>query len=170
MSLSMYQASVPVLVQFLSGLSNVLEHGKTHALAKKIDPAVLLATRLFPDMFPLGRQVRAVTDHALVAGRLAGVELPKFSDADGTFDELHDRIAKTVDFLKGLTPAQIDGSEDKEITIPMGSGTRTFKGQALLLGFALPNFYFHTTTAYAILRHCGVEIGKRDFMGMPRPT
>jgi len=120
-------------------------------------------------MFPLVRQVRAATDHALNAGgRLAGVDLPTFSNNEATIPELKDRIAKTIDFLKGLKPAQIDGSEDKAIKITFPSGaTREFTGQSLLLTNALPNFYFHCTTAYDILRQCGIELGKRDFMGTP---
>jgi hypothetical protein len=125
--------------------------------------------RLAPDMFPLVRQVRAATDHAANAcGRLAGVELPTFSNSEATIPELKDRIAKTIDFLKALAPEQIDGREDAQIKITFPSGaTRDFTGQSLLLNNSLPNFYFHCTTAYDILRHCGVELGKRDFMGTP---
>ena len=169
MTISMYQASVPIFVQFLTGLSAVLDKAAAFAEAKKVEPSVLLSTRLSPDMFPLVRQVRAATDHAISAcGRLAGAELPTFSNSEATIPELKDRIAKTVDFLKSLKPGQIDGSEGKEIKITFPSGqTREFTGQSLLLNNALPNFYFHTTTAYDILRHCGIELGKRDFMGTP---
>lgn len=170
MPLSMYQASVPVFVQFLSALSGILDRAKAYAEARKLEPSVLLQTRLFPDMFPLVRQVRSATDHALTAGRIAGAELPKFSDNEASFEDLKERIAKTIDFLKSLKPAQIDGTEEKDITIQLGGGSRVFKGQPMLLSFAMPNFFFHTTTAYNILRHCGVEIGKRDFMGAPRPA
>jgi uncharacterized protein len=170
MTISMYQASVPVFVQTLTALSGVLDRAAAHAAARKIEPTVLLNTRLIPDMFSLARQVKATTDHALSAGRIAGVELPKLPDDESSFEALKDRIAKTVDFLKSLKPAQIDGTEDKDITIPLGREPRVFKGQALLLGFSTPNFYFHATTAYAILRSCGVDIGKRDFMGTPRPA
>ena len=130
---------------------------------------MLLNTRIAPDMFPLARQVRAATDHAINgAGRLAGAELPTFSNTEATIPELKDRIAKTIDFLKNLKPAQIDGTEGKEIKITFPSGaTREFTGQSLLLNNSLPNFYFHCTTAYDIARHCGIEIGKRDFMGTP---
>jgi hypothetical protein len=167
MTISMYQASVPVFVQFLTGLSGVLDKAAAHAEAKKIDPSVLLNMRLYPDMFPLTRQVRTATDHAINAGgRLAGAELPTFANNEASIGELKERIAKTIDFLKGLEPAAIDGSEDKEIKITFPSGaTREFTGQSFLLNQTLPNFFFHCTTAYDILRHCGVELGKRDFMG-----
>jgi uncharacterized protein len=169
MTVSMYKISAPIFVQFLTSLSTVLDKAAAFAESKKVDPAVLLSTRLAPDMFPLGRQVRAATDHAVSAcGRLAGVELPTFANSDATIPELKERIAKTIEFIKGLKPAQIDGQEDKEIKITFPSGaTREFTGQSLLLNNALPNFYFHCTTAYDILRHCGVELGKRDFMGTP---
>ena len=168
-TISMYKISVPIFVQFLTSLSAVLDKTAAYAEAKKVEPSVLLNTRLAPDMFPLGRQVRAATDHAINAGgRLAGVALPDLPNADATIPELKDRIAKTIDFLKGLKPAQIDGSEDKEIKITFPSGAvREFTGQSLLLNNSLPNFYFHCTTAYDILRHCGIELGKRDFMGTP---
>jgi hypothetical protein len=169
MTISMYKASVPVFVQFLTSLSAVLDKAAAHAEAKKVDPAVLLNTRLYPDMFPLVRQVRAATDHAINGcGRLAGAELPSFANTEASIPELKERIAKAIDFIKGLKPDQIDGTEDKEIKITFPSGaTREFVGQAFLLNQTLPNFYFHCTTAYDILRHCGVEIGKRDFMGSP---
>jgi uncharacterized protein len=169
MTISMYKASVPIFVQFLGSLSAVLDKAAAFAESKKIEPSVLLNTRLTPDMFPLLRQVRAATDHAVNAcGRLSGVELPTFSNTEATIPELKERIAKTVDFLKSLKPAQIDGSEDKEIKITFPSGAvREFSGQSLLLNNSLPNFYFHCTTAYDILRHCGVDLGKRDFIGTP---
>ena len=169
MTISMYKASVPIFVQFLTSLSALLDKAAGFAEAKKIDPSVLLNMRLAPDMFPLVRQVRAATDHAVNAcGRLAGAQLPSFSNAEVTIPELKERVAKTVDFLKSLKPGQIDGTEDKEIkfTTPAGA-VREFTGQSLLLNNSLPNFYFHCTTAYDILRHCGVELGKRDFMGTP---
>jgi len=169
MTISMYKASAPIFVQFLTSLSAVLDKAAAHAESKKIDPAVLLDTRLSPDMYPLARQVREATNHAARAcGGAAGVELPSFANTEASISELKQRIARTIDFIKGLKPAQIDGSEDKEITIKFPSGAeRKFTGQALLLNFSLPNFYFHYTTAYDILRHCGVEVGKRDFMGTP---
>jgi hypothetical protein len=169
MTISLYTVSAPIFVQFLTSLSATLDKAQAFADAKKIDPSVLLNTRLAPDMFPLGRQVRAATDHALNGcGRLAGVELPTLSTNDTSIPELKERIAKTIDFIKGLKASQIDGTEDKEIKIVFPSGaTREFTGQSLLLNNSLPNFYFHCTTAYDILRHCGVELGKRDFMGTP---
>jgi len=166
MTLSMYQASVPVFLRTLAALSGVLDKAAAHAAQRKVEPSVLLNTRLFPDMFPLVRQVQLTADFAKGAGaRLAGIDVPKFADAESTFDELKARIAKTVDFLKTLKPAQVDGSEGREITIPIGGQPQHFKGQPYLLHFALPNFFFHATTAYDILRHCGVEVGKRDFLG-----
>ena len=168
MTISMYQASAPIFVQFLTSLSAVLDKAAAHCEAKKIDPKVLLETRLYPDMFPLVRQVRAATDHAINAcGRLAGAELPALANTEASIPELKERIATTVAFIKGLEPAQIDGSEDKEIVIKFPSGERRFTGQSLLLNQSLPNFFFHATTAYDILRHGGVELGKRDFMGTP---
>jgi len=166
MTLSMYQASVPVFQRTLTALSAILDKAAAHAAQRKIEPSVLLNTRLFPDMFALVRQVQLAADFAKGTGaRLAGIEIPKFADDETTFDQLKARIAKTVDFLKTLKPAQIDGSEGRDITIPIGGQPRTFKGQPYLLHFALPNFFFHVTTAYDILRQCGVEIGKRDFIG-----
>jgi len=166
MSLSMYQASAPVFVQFLTSLSAELDKASAHAAAKKIDPAVLVAARLSPDMFALARQVQIATDHAKgAAARLSGGEVPSYPDTEATIAELQARIAKTIAFVKSVKPAQIDGSEEKKITLKIGGEDRSFTGSAYLLHFALPNFYFHTVTAYAILRHNGVEIGKRDFMG-----
>jgi hypothetical protein len=169
MSVSMFKISVPIFVQFLTALSTILEKAAAHCEAKKIEPAALLEARLSPDMFPLVRQVRAATDHAVnAAARLAGAEPLKFDNNEANFSELRERISKAVDFVKGFKAAQIDGTEDKAIKITFPSGaTRDFTGQSLLLGNSLPNFYFHCTTAYDILRHCGVEVGKRDFMGTP---
>jgi hypothetical protein len=162
----MFKASAPIFVQFLTSLSAVLDKAAAHAEAKKIEQSVLLNMRLYPDMHQLVRQVRAATDHAMSAcGRLAGVELPAFANKEESIPELKERITKAIEFIKSIKPAQIDGSEEKEITIKFSSGERKFIGQSFLLNFCLPNFYFHTTTAYDILRHCGVEVGKRDFMG-----
>ena len=166
MALSMYQASVPVFVQHLNGLSSVLDKAATWVASRKIDPAVLLATRIYPDMFPLWRQVREVTNHAVNStAKLAGVDIPKLPESETSIDELKARIAAAIAFLNTIKPAQIDGTEDKTVTMQLGPNQREFKGQALLLGHSLPNFFFHATTAYNLLRQYGVEIGKRDFMG-----
>lgn len=162
----MYQASVPVFIRMLGNLRAILEKGAAHAAAKKFDPAVLVTSRLAPDMFPLSRQVQIATDMAKgCAARLAGTEIPKWEDNEATLADLVARIDKCVAYLKGFTPAQIDGTEDKAIQLQMRTGTRDFKGQGYLLNFVLPNFYFHCTTTYALLRHNGVEIGKPDFIG-----
>jgi hypothetical protein len=170
MSISMYQASVPVFVRALENLSAILHKGAAHAEAKKIDPSVLINARLYPDMLPLSRQIQIASDHARGApARLAGQERPPMDDTETTFDQLQERIAKTIAYAKSLTPAQIDGSEEREITLQLRVGEVKLKGEPYLLGFAIPNFYFHAATAYAILRHSGVEIGKLDFLG-PLPT
>jgi uncharacterized protein len=169
MAVSMYKISVPIFVQFLTALAVVLDKAAAHCDAKKIEPSALLNARLFPDMFPLLRQVRAATDHAINAtARLAGAEPLTFANNEAGFSELRELVAKTIDYVKGFGATQIDGSEDKAIKITFPSGaTRDFTGQSLLLNNSLPNFYFHCTTAYDILRQCGVELGKRDFMGTP---
>jgi uncharacterized protein len=166
MSLSMSQASIPLFVQMLTAASGVLDKAAAHAAAKKVDPSVLLNARLYPDMFPMVRQIQIATDQAKgCIARLAGMEVPAYPDTEASFDDLKARIAKTIDFVKGVGAAKIDGTEDKTVTIPLGPQQREFKGQAYLLNFVLPNFYFHLATAYNILRHSGVEIGKRDFLG-----
>jgi hypothetical protein len=169
MPVSMYSVSIPVFMQHLNGLSGVLDKAATWAAARKVSEADLLNMRLSPDMFPLVRQVRAATDHAANAGaRLSGKELLKFANDETTLAGLKDRIAKTIEFLKSIKQGEVDGTEAKEIKITFPSGqTRDFTGQSLLLGNALPNFYFHATTAYDIVRQCGVEVGKRYFMGTP---
>ena len=168
MSISMYSASVPVFVRMLNNLAALLEKGEAHAKARNIDQAVLLGSRLYPDMFPLSRQVQIASDGAKGgAARLAGVDIPVFEDNEKTFADLVARIKKTVAFLETLKPAQIDGCEDKTITLEMRTGPVSFKGQAYLLNNVHPNFYFHVTTAYDILRHSGVELGKRDYLGKP---
>jgi len=164
----MYQASAPRFVNILKNLSLLLDKAQAHAETKKIEPAALTGFRLFPDMFPLARQVQIACDTAKGAvARLAGVEIPKHEDTEQTFAELKERIAKTIEFIGTLKPAQIDGTEDKPIVLKVGGQDRTFTGMQYLLGHAHPNFYFHVTTAYNILRHAGVEIGKRDFIGNP---
>lgn len=166
MSISMFQASVPPIIKTLSNLRNLLEKAAAHAEAKKIEPSVLINARLYPDMFPLSRQVQIATDMAKgAASRLAGKEVPKYEDNETTFAELIARLDKTIALLETFKPEEIDGSEDNTITLPMRDRTLTFKGQPYLIEYALPNIYFHTTTAYAILRHNGVEIGKKDFLG-----
>lgn len=166
MSLSMYQASVPVFIHALNNLGAILEKGKAYAEAKKLDPAALPQFRLFPDMLPLAAQVRIASDISKGGGaRLAGVEPPKYEDNEASFDELIARVKKTVDFLGTLTAAQIDGSEARAIELKSPRGTMNFTGQDYLFKFVLPNIYFHSATAYNILRHNGVEIGKQDFLG-----
>ena len=166
MSLSMYQASVPAFVQMLNNLSAILDKAEAHAKNRKVDPEVLLNYRLAADMFPFIRQVQVAADLAKgAAARLAGVEVPKHDDTEKTFADLKARLAKTVTFVQSFKPDDIDGSEDREINLTLGEHTMSFKGQPYLLHFVLPNFYFHCTTAYDILRHCGVELGKRDFSG-----
>ncbi len=167
MTISMHAASNPVFKQILNGLSNVLAKAETHATEKKIEPNALLQARLFPDMFPLTRQVQIAADFAKGASaRLAGADVPAYEDNEQSFTDLQARIAKTLAFIDSLTPAQIDGSEEREIVLRPGTPKeQKFSGQAYLLNYALPQFFFHVTTAYSILRHNGVEIGKRDFMG-----
>jgi hypothetical protein len=166
MPLSMYQASVPVFQRTLGALDKVLDKAAAYAEERKIDPAVLVGARLYPDMFPMSRQVQIATDHAKGASaRLAGVPVPSFEDAEKTFPELKARIAKVLAFIATVKPEQIDGSEGRDITLKAGPRELSFKGQEYLLFFALPNFYFHTTTAFGILRHNGVPIGKLDFLG-----
>ena len=166
MSLSMYQASVPVFSHGLKALSNILAKAEDHAAARKLDEAALLQCRLYPDMFPMVRQVQIAADAAKGAvPRLAGADVPVHEDNETSFAQLKDRCARVEKFVSGFKAEQIDGSEEREIVLAMRNGSMTFKGQEYLLGFALPNFYFHMTAAYAILRHCGVELGKRDFLG-----
>jgi hypothetical protein len=169
MTVSMYSVSIPIFIQHLNGLNTVLDKAASWAVARKVNEADLLNMRLSPDMFNLARQVRATTDHAInAAGRLSGIELLKFANDETTIAQLKDRIAKTIDYLKSMKQNEIDGTETKDISITFPSGqTQQFTGQSLLLGNSLPNFYFHATTAYDIIRQCGVESGKRDFMGTP---
>jgi uncharacterized protein len=165
MSPAMYNASVPVFRQMLSALAAIIDKTTAHAEAKKIDPAVFVTARLYPDMFPFTKQITVATDFAKGASaRLAGIEVPKFEDSEGSLGEAKARLQKTQDFLATLKPAQFDGAETRDITIQLRGTPTIFKGQPYLLHYAMPNFYFHTTTAYAILRHNGIEIGKPDFV------
>jgi len=167
MSFSMSQASLPVFEIGLNALSTILDKAAAYAAAKKIDDTVLLQSRLSPDMFPLVRQVQIAADLAKNgSARLAGMDAPHYDDNETTVDQLKARIFRTVAYVKTLDPKQIDASADREITFPLGRPeTGHMKGDDYLNHFVLPNFYFHITAAYAILRHCGVEIGKRDFLG-----
>lgn len=166
MTLSMYQASIPVSIHVLNNLIAILEKGATYAETKKIEPSVLLNSRLYPDMFPLSRQIQIACDIVnRGAARLAGTEPPQFEDNETTFPQLIERIQKTISHLNTFKPEQIDGSEEITITLPIRDNTLSFYGMQFLLYFILPNLYFHVTTAYDILRHCGVELGKRDFLG-----
>ena len=168
MQISMYQASAVSFVNVLSNLLAVLRKGEAHAETKRFDPAVLVTSRLAPDMFPLVRQIQIATDQAKgCVSRLAGVEPPKYEDKEQTFAELYARIEKTIDYIKTLKPEQIDGSEGRKIELQQRTGMRTFQGLGYLLDYVYPNFYFHVTTAYAILRHNGVDVGKGDFVGNP---
>ena len=166
MPYSMSQASIPVFEIGLNALAAVLDKAAAYAAAKKVDPAVLLGWRLAPDMFALARQVQVACDQAKNgAARLAGVEPPKFEDTETSLEQLKQRIAKTLAYIKGLDAKAIDASADREITFPLGPTKGQMKGGDFLNHFVLPNFYFHLTAAYAIVRHCGVELGKRDFLG-----
>ena len=167
MTLSMYQASIPVFKQLLGGLSAVLAKAEAHASAKKIDPNALLQARLYPDMFPLLRQVQVACDFAKsVSARLAGVEVPSFEDQEASFADLQSRIAKTLAFIDSLTTAQMAGSETRQIVTQAGTPKeKIFTGDSYLLNYGLPHFFFHINTAYAVLRHNGVEVGKKDYIG-----
>jgi hypothetical protein len=166
MSISIHQASVPVFVQGLKGLKGVLTKTQAHIEAKKLDPEALLKDRLYPDMFPLIRQVQIATDFAKgCAARLAGEEVPSWEDTETSFAELIARIDRAIAYVEGLDPAAFAGAEDRDITLVRRGETSVVKGLAYLQTQAQPNFFFHLTTAYAVLRHNGVEIGKRDYLG-----
>lgn len=166
MTISMYQASAPVFTRMLTQLNVILDKTATQAAAKKIDDSVYLTARLYPDMLPMGRQIHIACDFAKgCCARLAGLEVPKYEDNEMSFVDFQARIDKTIAFVASIAPAQIDGQEERDINITVAGNPVTFKGQAYLLHMALPNFYFHLTTAYAILRHNGIEIGKGDFLG-----
>ena len=161
----MFDTSIPVFIHYLKSLSAILKKAEDHCAARKIDPAVMLSQRLSPDMFALTRQVQIATDGAKAAGaRLAGIAVPSFPDEEKTFEDLQARIAKTSDFLGTLSKSQFEGAEDRVITFKSGGTDKSFKGSDYLGLWAFPNFFFHVTTAYTILRHNGLEIGKSDYL------
>jgi uncharacterized protein len=162
-----YDAIVPAYLQVLGGLTGILDKAEAHCKAKNIQPDVLLGARLYPDMLPFTRQIQILCDHAAKScARLTQSEVPSTPDTEKTFDELKQRLAKTTDYVKTFKPEQFDGAESRDVSFPAGANTMTLKGQQFLSNFAIPNFYFHAATAHGILRHNGVEIGKRDFLGV----
>ncbi len=166
MTISMHSASVPIFVRMLGNMLTWLDKAEAHATAKKFDTSVLLATRLAPDMLVFKEQIQIACDAAKFGvARLAGVEAPKFEDTEATLDELRARIRKTIDYVQSVPPAQIDGSEDRDVTVPRRAGPMIVKGEPYLKQFVLPNFFFHVTTTYALLRHNGVDLGKSDYLG-----
>jgi hypothetical protein len=167
MALTIYQAAFPVTGRTLKALGSILDKAALHCETRKIDPRTLLSYRMAPDMYDLKRQIQAVSDQAKgMAARLAGVPIPSFPDVEETFAELHERLAKTLDFLKSIPESQVEGAEDREVALKVGGNELRFSGRDYLFGFFMPNFYFHSTAAYTIIRHAGVEIGKRDFLGV----
>ena len=166
--MSFYDATVPAFLQILGSLSGLLTKAEAHCEAKKIQPEVLLNARLFPDMLPLSKQIQLVCDFAAKGcARLTHSEVPTVPDTEKTFAELKARLAKTIEYVKAFKPEQFEGGDTKDVTFPVGpNNSMTVKGQQFLNGFAFPNFYFHAATAHGILRHNGVEIGKRDFLGV----
>jgi uncharacterized protein len=165
--MSFYDASVPAFLQILGSLTKILTKAEAHCAAKNIAPEVLLGARLFPDMLPFSKQIQLVCDFsAKGCARLTHSEVPSTPDTEKTFEELRQRLAKTVDYVKAFKPEQFDGADAREVTFPVGPTSMTLKGQQFLNNFAFPNFYFHAATAHGILRHNGVEIGKRDFLGV----
>ena len=166
MAISMHSASVPVFVRMLGNMTTWLDKAEAHAAAKKFEPSVYLETRLAPDMLPFTKQVQIACDAAkFCVARLSGTEAPKFEDSETTVAQLRDRIRKTVDYVQSVPAAQIDGSDEKEISVPRRDGAILMKGEMYLKHFVLPNFFFHVTTVYALLRHNGVELGKADYLG-----
>jgi hypothetical protein len=166
MTFSMYSASVPVFKQILNSLAAIIDKAEAHAAEKKIEPAALLQARLFPDMFPFIRQIQVAADFAKgAAARLAGAEVPKYEDTEQSFADLKERIARTVAFIDSLAQDGIEASAQRDITTGSGEKAKQWKGQVYLMHYALPHFFFHSTTAYDILRHNGVDVGKKDFIG-----
>jgi hypothetical protein len=166
--MSFYDATVPAFLQILGSLSGILTKAEAHCKAKNINPDVILASRLYPDMLPFSKQIQLMSDFAAKGcARLAHVDVPSTPDTEKTFEELRARLAKTIDYLKTFKPTQFEGADSKDVTFPAGPDkTMTLKGQAFVSNVAFPNFYFHAATAHGILRHNGVEIGKRDFLGV----
>lgn len=170
MSISMHSASVPVCVRMLGNINVWLDKAEAHAQAKKFEPSVYLAARLAPDMLPFTRQIQIASDSAKFGiARLAGVEAPKFEDNEASLADLRERIRKTIEFMQSVPAAQIDGTEEKDITVPRRAGPVIMKGEFYLKHFVLPNVFFHVTTTYALLRHYGVDLGKNDYLG-PLPA
>jgi hypothetical protein len=166
MSISMHSASVPVFIRMFANMTTWLDKAEAHAQARNFEPSVYLTARLAPDMLPFLRQIQITSDTVKFAvARLAGIEAPKFEDDEASFADLRERIAKTVAFIESVPADQIDGTEDKDIALPRRDGTLMIKGEPYLKHFVMPNFYFHMTTTYALLRHNGVDIGKKDFLG-----
>ena len=169
MSITMHSASVPIFVRMLANVNTWLDKAEAHAAAKKFDTSVYLNTRLAPDMLPFTKQIQIACDTVkFCVARLAGVDSPKFEDNETTLGELRERITATIAYVKSVPAAQIDDSEEKDITLPRRDGPIIMKGEAYLKHFVLPNFFFHLTTAYALLRHNGVEVGKMDYLGAPK--
>jgi hypothetical protein len=166
--MSFYDATVPAFLQILGSLSGLLTKAEAHCKARNIQPEVLLGARLYPDMLPLSKQIQIASDFAAKScARLTHSEVPSTPDTETTFDELKQRLAKTIDYVKSFKPEQFDGADSREVSFPVGpSNTMTLQGQQFLSRFAFPNFYFHAATTHGILRHNGVEIGKRDFLGV----
>lgn len=166
MAISVYDLTITTLSRMLQNLDRIVTQAEEHATARNIDPQVLIQARLYPDMLPFVAQIRIATDTAKgAAARLAGTELPRWPDEEATFGELHERIQKAIDFLATFTPEQFDGAEERPIEMKLPKTTLNFSGREYILGFVLPNFYFHVTTAYDILRHNGIVLGKRDYLG-----
>ncbi|WP_027529245.1 DUF1993 family protein [Bradyrhizobium sp. WSM3983] len=165
--MSFHDAVVPAYLQMLNSLTGLLTKAEAHCAAKKIDPNVMLGSRLFPDMLPLSKQIQLASDFAAKGcARLTHSEVPSMPDTEKTFEELKQRLAKTIDYVKSYKPEQFEGADTRDVTFPAGPDrTMTLKGQQFFSAVSLPNFYFHTTTAHGIMRHNGVEIGKRDFLG-----
>lgn len=167
MSFDIHRASIPVFAASLGNLKAILRKGEAHAEARKIEPQVLLSARLFPDMFPLTKQVQIATDMVKGgAARLAGIDVPSYADNETTFGDLYARLDKTIGFVNTVKPEQLHGAAERTIALKAGPNTLNFTGSDYLLNFVLPNMYFHIATAYALLRHNGVEIGKGDFLGL----